>query len=83
MEFLSAAKKKAEELAEKSLAGVSDAIYATGNVVGKGGSLVTSFLTTSAGAVGEFGGDIYDQCCNLVGAATSTKKVQEALEANE
>jgi len=83
MEFFSAARKKAEELVEKSLTGVSDAIYATGDVVGRGGSIVTHLLTTSADAVGEFGGDIYSQCCNLVGAATSTKKVQEALEANE
>jgi len=83
MEFLSAAKKKAEELAEKSLASVSDAIYATGNVVGKGGSVVTTFLTTSVDEFGKFGGDIYDQCCNLVGAATNMKEVQEALEANE
>ncbi|XP_065899170.1 BAI1-associated protein 3-like isoform X2 [Dysidea avara] len=69
--------KKAEALAEKSIAGVSDAIYATGSVVGKGGSKVTSFLTGSAEVVG---GGIYNQCCNLVGAATSTLRVQEALE---
>jgi len=73
--------KRAEAIAEKSLAGVSDAIYATGSVVGKGGSKVTSFLTSSAGVVGGFGGGIYNQCCNLVGAATSTLRVQEALEA--
>ena len=71
-EFFSTAKKKAEEIAEKGLTDVSDAIYATGNVVKRGGSLVTSFLTTS---VGEFGNDIYDQWY--------TKKVQEAPEANE
>lgn len=62
--------------------GVSDAIYATGSAVEKGGSKITTFFTSSAEAVGGFGSDIYDQACNLVGA-TKTSAVQDALEANE
>ena len=38
MAFFSSAIKKAEEFTEKGFADVSDAIYATGNVVGKAGS---------------------------------------------
>ena len=82
MDFITNARKKAEQLVDKGFMGVSDAIYATGSAVEKGGSKVTSFITSSAGAVGEFGGDIFDQACNLVGA-TKTSKVQELLEANE
>jgi len=73
-------KKKAEAITEKSLAGVSDAIYATGSIFGKGGSKVTSFLASSAGAVGS---GIYGQCCNLVAAAGKMNKVQEALSMDD
>lgn len=86
MEFITSARKSAERIVEKSFMGVSDAIYATGSAVEKGGSKVTSslssFLTSSVGAVGGLGSDFYDQACNLVGA-TKTAKVQEVLEANE
>ena len=82
MDFFSTTKKKAEQFVEKGFMGVSDAIYATGSAFEKGGSKFTSLLTSSAGAVGEFGGGIFDQACNLVGA-TKTSKVQEMLEANE
>jgi len=42
MAFFSTAKKKAEKLTEKGLAGVSGAIYATGNVFGKAGAVLTT-----------------------------------------
>ena len=83
---MDAIRKKAEQIVEKSVMGVSDAIYATGSAFEKGGSKVTSsissILTSSAGAVGEFGGGIFNQAFNLVGA-TKTSQVQEVLEANE
>ena len=82
MAFITSTRKMAERFVEKGVMGVSDAIYATGSAFEKGGSKVTSFITSSAEAVGEFGGDIFDQACNLVGA-TKTSKVQELLEANE
>ena len=75
-------RKKAEQIVEKGVMGVSDVIYATGSVFERGGSKVTSFITSSAGAVGEFGGGIFNQAFNLVGA-TKTSQVQEVLEANE
>ena len=76
MEAMDYLRKKAEKIAEKSLAGVSDAIYATGSAVGKGGSKVTSFFASSAGAVGS---GIYEQCCDLVAAAGNMTKVHEVL----
>ena len=76
MEAMEYLRKKAETIAEKSLAGVSDAIYATGSAVGKGGSKVTSFFASSAGAVGS---GIYEQCCDLVAAAGNMTKVHEVL----
>ena len=82
MDFITTTRKKAERFVEKGFMGVSDAIYATGSAFEKGGSKVTSFITSSAGAVGELGGDIFDQACNLVGA-TKTSRVQELLEENE
>ena len=86
MEFLSSratiVRKGAERMVEKGFMNVSDAIYATGSAFEKGGSKVTSLLASTAGAVGELGGGIYDQACNLVGA-TKTSKVQEMLEAKE
>ena len=75
-------RKKAEQIVEKGVMGVSDAIHATGSAFERGGSKVTSFITSSAGAVGEFGEGIFNQACNLVGA-TKTSQVQEVLEANE
>lgn len=79
MDFLNTARKKAEQIVEKGFMGVSDAIYATGSTFEKGGSMVTSFLASSAEAVGS---GIYGQACNIVGV-TKTSKVQEVLEANE
>ena len=79
MEFISHARKKTERFVEKSVMGVSDAIYATGSAFEKGGSRltsgVTSFFASSAEAVGDIGTGI----CNLVGA-TKTSKVQEMME---
>ena len=79
MEFISHARRKTERLVEKSVMGVSDAIYATGSAFERGGSKITSGVTslfaTSAEAVGDLGTGI----CNLVGA-TKTSKVQEIME---
>lgn len=82
MDLLTSARKKTERFVEKGFMGVSDAIYATGSALEKGGSKITSLFSSSAEAVGEFGSGIFGQACNLVGA-TKTSKVQEVLEANE
>ena len=82
MDFITTARKKTERWVEKGFMDVSDAIYATGSAVGKGGSKITSVLTSSVGAVGNFGSEVYDQAWNLVGV-TKTANVQEKLEANE